>query len=130
MKVIIAGGRKILRRQFDEAMVYNPFEVTTVISGTAKGEWAIKHKIPYVKFPAKWFDFTEGIIAKRKHVNGGYYNAAAGLNRNEEMAKNADALILIWDGKSSGSTDMFTRAISHNLAYFSYNVVNGNYEIH
>ncbi len=47
------------------------------------------------KFPADWE--THG--------------KAAGPIRNKQMAEYADALLLIWDGKSKGSTNMKTQMI-------------------
>jgi hypothetical protein len=45
-------------------------------------------------FPAKWDK----------------YGKAAGPLRNREMAAYADALILVWDGKSRGSANMLAEA--------------------
>ena len=44
------------------------------------------------------------------------YGKAAGYIRNEEMAKNADALVAFWDGESQGTRHMITIAKNHNLA--------------
>lgn len=104
MKVIIAGSRHYTPQQAD-ALVQNAiaqagWEITHVINGTAKGidqagaRWARKNKIPVINFPPDWK--THG--------------KKAGPLRNTEMLKNADALIIIWNGKSKGSKNMLTQA--------------------
>lgn len=106
MKTIIAGSRDIESyREIEDAVKASGFEVTTVISGTARGvdrigiNWAFKHNIPVIEVPAKW-----DIYGKR-----------AGYLRNEEMAKIGDALIAVWDGKSKGTKSMIDLARSYGL---------------
>jgi hypothetical protein len=113
MRTIIAGSRGI---QDDyivaEAVKASKFEVTTVISGTARGvdklgeHWAWVNKIPVEQYPANWDKF--GI--------------SAGYRRNEQMARNADALIAIWDGKSKGTLHMIESARKESLKVFIYNI--------
>lgn len=105
MKLIVAGSR-----HFDEEEVYaelvnlriadHPMvQATEIVSGTAKGvdaagEWyADFYDVPVKKFPADW----------------DRYGKMAGPMRNGEMAAYADALLLIWDGKSRGSASMKAR---------------------
>lgn len=45
---------------------------------------------------------------------------AAGPIRNSLMAEYADALILIWDGRSRGSADMLKKAEAKNLKIYQY----------
>lgn len=40
---------------------------------------------------------------------------SAGFIRNEEMAKNADALVAFWDGQSRGTKHMIETAKKHKL---------------
>ncbi len=101
MKVIIAGSRKLTRYALvAEAVEASGFDVTEVVSGAAKGvdqlgeEWAKNNNVPVKKFPADW----------RK------YSRAAGIVRNKEMAKYAEALIAIWDGASTGTWRMIDYA--------------------
>src|SRR6187401_1706565 len=91
MKTIIAGSRDIkLYSIVEKAIQQSGFEITTVISGKANGvdklgeEYAKKNNLPIMKFPANW----------------DLYGKSAGYIRNDEMAKNAEALIAVWDGKS------------------------------
>lgn len=107
MKVIIAGGRDItIQELVDETVAEFQAtigEITEVVCGGATGvdtlgkRWAESRRIPVKTFPAEW----------NKH------GAAAGPIRNREMAKYADALILVWDGKSRGSASMKREAQRH-----------------
>ena len=112
MKVVIAGSRSIT----DEKLVFahilsSPFEITEVVSGTAKGidklgeKWANEHNIPIKRFPAEWKNLTKEPL---KIINGPYgkYNALAGFNRNIDMANYADAAIILIQNNSSGSEHM------------------------
>lgn len=116
MKTIIAGTRNARQPHVDAAMLACPFadRITEVVSGKnvvtlpsgAKtgadyyGElWAKDHGLPVTEFPADW------------KANG----RAAGPIRNWQMAQYADALVLVWDGKSRGSKDMLSRAKGRGL---------------
>ena len=97
MKVIVAGSRDITNREIIvNAIESSKFEITEIISGTARGVdregevYALAKSIPVKQFPANW----------------NTYGKSAGPIRNTEMAKYADALIAIWDGKSSGTKHM------------------------
>lgn len=103
MKTIIAGSRTIVDSPYVEQAVLECGwinEITEVVCGGARGidesgrVWAENIGIPVKYFYADWNTFGR----------------AAGPIRNQEMAEYADALILIWDGESSGSKDMFKRA--------------------
>ena len=113
MKVIIAGCRTISDySQVFNAMQLSRFVPTEIISGKANGVdrlgeiWAKGNKIPVMYFPADW----------------SAHGKAAGPIRNKEMAKYADALVLIWDGKSKGSLSMLNLAVEHGLQVFVYTV--------
>lgn len=101
MKTIIAGTRTV--DDYDivkEALSRIDWEITEVVSGCAKGvdtfalRWAYDSDVPTKKFPADWD--THG--------------KAAGPIRNREMAKYADAAVIIWDGKSKGTANMLEEA--------------------
>ena len=106
MKVIIAGSRsitdaKLLHRAICDALGLLGIEITELVCGMCpKGvdmlgyNYAKKNHIPIKPFPAKW------------RVNG-YLDKQAGNKRNFEMGKYADAAIILWDGVSSGSKNMY-----------------------
>ena len=107
MKIVIAGTRwdKDLDREFQK-YVYNIISIlietneltpTEIVSGCCRyspdyvGElYAQSHSITISKFPPDW-------EAHKK---------AAGPIRNREMVVHCDAVVLIWDGKSAGSSNM------------------------
>ena len=109
MKVIIAGSRTITNEQaIFTAIKESGFEITEVVSGGAAGvdkfgeKYANRYDIPLKIFPADW--------EKKK--------ASAGIIRNAEMAKYAEALIAVWDGKSRGTKNMIETATKKGLKVF------------
>ena len=101
MKVIVAGSRSIIALDLIKTAIKDSgFKLTELVCGCSYGvdraaeRWALDEGIPVKKFPADW--------AK--------YGRAAGPIRNKEMAKYADALVLVWDGVSPGSKNMLGAA--------------------
>jgi hypothetical protein len=101
MKTIIAGGRTINDYNLLlNAIAQCQFAITAVVSGKAKGadalgeRYANEHNLPIHEFPADWKRFGRG----------------AGAQRNTEMAKNAEALLALWDGHSKGTKNMIDNA--------------------
>jgi hypothetical protein len=109
MRVIIAGSRDIedypLLCDTIRLAQLQGIHITSVVCGTARGvdqmgeRWAKEHNIPVDYHPAQW----------------GLWGKAAGVKRNEVMAANADALILLWDGSSRGSSNMLMNARKRGL---------------
>lgn len=106
MKVIIAGSRTITDLSIVEtAIKASEFDITKVVCGMARGvdllgrDWALKHSIPVIQFPANWKE----------------YGRAAGQIRNLAMAEYADALIAVWDGHSVGTKGMIHSASKRGL---------------
>lgn len=111
-RIIIAGGRdfqdyRLLRSTVDK-LLQNKLrkEKIVIICGMAKGadmlgaRYAQEREYHIRYFPADWDK----------------YGKRAGPIRNEEMAKNADALVAFWDGESSGTKNMIETAERYNLA--------------
>ena len=97
MKVIIAGSRSINDIMIiRDAIESVSWDITEIVSGTARGadvlgeQYAFEEILDIKRFPADW----------EKH------GKSAGFIRNEQMAKYADGLIAIWDGKSPGTNHM------------------------
>lgn len=108
-RVIIAGGRdfedyQLLRQTMNKLLVNTEDEIV-IVSGKARGadtlgeRYAKECGYKILPFPADW----------EKH------GRKAGFLRNMEMAKNADALIAFWDGKSKGTKSMIDLANRHQL---------------
>ncbi|GGF57096.1 hypothetical protein GCM10011332_08170 [Terasakiella brassicae] len=101
MKTIIAGSRQIEDKEaLAQTIAASGFEITEVVSGTCRGvdvmgeEWGRANGVPVRPFPADWL--THGRVA--------------GELRNRDMAHYADALVLLWDGKSPGASCMLREA--------------------
>ena len=120
MKLIIAGSRSIkdlrainqgIKHCIDNNFITSPLSIQCIVSGTANGvdklgeTYARLNDIPVKQFPANWSDISTDPV-KVKYNQYGPYNALAGFNRNKQMAEFADAALIVWDGKSSGSKDM------------------------
>lgn len=106
MKVIVAGTRTFDDYTLvEKAIEVQGWEISEVVCGGARGvdtlgaQWAGNHGIPVKHFPADWD--THG--------------KSAGPIRNEQMAKYADALVLVWDGESKESANMKKNAEKYNL---------------
>ena len=114
MKVIIAGSREIGEINVDAAMNASGFrgEIAEVVSGGAAGvnkdgeAWAAMSRIPVKVFHADWARFGK----------------SADIKRNEEMVDYADALVLIWNGKSTGIRSLRDSALRHGLKVYVHTV--------
>jgi len=109
MKVIVAGGRKIKDYSLVKlAIQESGFDVAEIVSGMAEGvdslgiRYGRENNISISRFPANWDKFGK----------------SAGVIRNIQMAKYADALIAIWDGKSKGTGHMVRDAIKRGLKVY------------
>jgi hypothetical protein len=110
-KVIIAGGRNIKDYNLVVAAIEESGwkdQITEVVSGGADGvdklgeRWAMDNLLYVRRFNADW---------KR-------WGNRAGPIRNLEMAKYADALILVWDGESKGSKSMKRHAENEGIPIY------------
>lgn len=106
MNTIIAGSRnQVTYQDVANAIQECPWEITSVVCGMAQGadllgkQWADANSLVVHKFPARW----------------DLYGGLAGIIRNGEMARSAEALLLIWDGKSRGSKNMLNQAENMGL---------------
>lgn len=114
MRLIIAGTRTFDDYDFLKKQMYYAFRnetITKVLSGGAKGadalgeRWAFERTITVAKYYPDW----------NKH------GRSAGPIRNKEMAENADACIVFWDGESKGTASMIKEAKAKNLKLFIIN---------
>jgi hypothetical protein len=114
MKVIITGSREIEAINVDEAINASGFKdsVKEVVSGGAGGanrageEWAALSRIPVKVFPADW----------------GRFGRTADLKRNEQMVEYADALVVIWNGRSTGIRSVRDAALRNGLKVYVHTV--------
>lgn len=104
MRTIIAGSRSVSDPATVERAVREcGWWPSVILSGKARGvdtlgeRWADQYGIPVEPFP----------VTKEEWDRLG---RAAGPIRNAEMAKHCDALVAVWDGRSSGTRDMIEAA--------------------
>lgn len=109
MRVIIAGSRTINDyERLVDAIYRSRFDIGSIITGGARGvdflgkRYAKENKIPHIEINANWKD------------NG----PSAGFVRNIRMASAADALIALWDGKSTGTSHMIRTARRFKLKVY------------
>jgi len=106
MRTVIAGSRtfediSLMREELGGV----DFNITEVISGTAAGadtlgeKWACENNVALKRIAPDWQKFGR----------------SAGVIRNEEMAKCADALVAFWDGESMGTKHMISIAKEYGL---------------
>jgi len=116
MKIVIAGSRTITN--YDEVLTAikgSPFVITEVVSGRARGVdslgeyYAKQNNLACSYFPADW----------------NTHGRRAGPIRNAEMARYADAAIIVWDGVSTGSANMIENMKRLNKPYYVWKVANG-----
>ncbi len=99
MKVCIAGSRDLEPTIAEIATIVDKskFKITELVSGVARGvdvagiAWAESENIAVTEFKPKYTT---------------YGRSFAPLMRNMQMAEYCDAAIIIWDGKSSGTSHM------------------------
>jgi hypothetical protein len=116
MRVIIAGSREgIVYEDVLNAIKESNFNITTVISGTARG---------VDKFGERYAKENE-IEIERYKPDWGKYGKSAGYIRNSFMASVADALIAVWNGNSKGTEHMIKTATDKQLSTFIYNIKTG-----
>lgn len=110
MRIIIAGGRDYKKQPVDFDwlnFLHRTYTFTTVISGAARGAdllgecWAEQHNVPVERFPADW----------------NKYGRAAGMRRNVQMIRVADAVALFPGGK--GTANMRELAEIYNRKIFT-----------
>lgn len=113
MRCIIAGTRTASKEETYKGIISSGFadEITTVISGAAEGADT---------FGEKWAEENFKDL-KRFRANWKMFGKSAGVKRNIEMAKNADALIAIWDGNSKGTFHMINEAKRKGLRVYIHN---------
>lgn len=90
MKLLIVGSRSIT--DFDLSP-YIPTDISAVISGGACGIDTLAERYADLHRLSKY------IIRPRYEL----YGRAAPCKRNEQMVDMADALLVIWDGRSKGT---------------------------
>ena len=106
--VIIAGSRgfndyDLLCQKCD--IFFSQKKPTMILCGEARGadtlgrRYAEEHNIMVDSYPAEW----------------SRYGRSAGMLRNREMLKHADALVAFWDERSAGTKNMIDIAMEKGI---------------
>ena len=118
MNLLIAGSRTfqdygILEKHMTECdAIFHWDQYDTVLSGAARGadllgeRWAEANGKLIKRFPALWE----------------LYGKKAGMIRNAQMIHEAQAVVVFWDGVSSGAKHTLQLAQKHRLPYSMYNL--------
>jgi len=120
-KVIIAGTRDFNDYEYAEPLIdkilsnKSQTHKILIVCGMARGadligkEYGENKNYEVLKYPADWDSFGK----------------SAGYIRNKEMANNADALIVFWDGASKGTLNMINIAKEKGLKVVIINYLKG-----
>ncbi|MBQ4316605.1 MAG: DUF2493 domain-containing protein [Oscillospiraceae bacterium] len=114
MQIVICGCRdfydkKVFTEFVDKCLAETASErEICILSGHCSGvdamaeEYAAEHGLKVKLYPAEW----------------ARYGKAAGPKRNNQMAKDASAVIAFWDGRSRGTKNMIDTATKLNKPVF------------
>lgn len=116
LRTIIAGSRdlhsyRLVARVMEEC----GWVPSVVLSGGARG----------IDTVGAWWAKDNGIHVERWEARWDLHGRAAGIRRNVEMAKNADALVAVWDGSSRGTAHMIDEARRRGLRVYVMDVSKG-----
>lgn len=106
MKVAIVGSRNIDEKYYNLLCSTVPKGASTIISGGAKGAdalakiYAQRNQLDYIEILP---DYTK-------------YGRAATIQRNKEIVCMADYVLVLWDGKSRGSSFVMKYCIETNTS--------------
>lgn len=120
MKTIIAGSRQleIFSDHYRVWLVADAImksgwrdQITEVVSGGARG---------IDMAGEKWAEAMTPPVPVKRFIPDWSVGKAAGPIRNRKMAEYGDALILIWNGASTGSANMKKEAQARGLKIYEY----------
>ena len=110
MKLIIAGSRDLTvsSKFLDAILIMKRIQLTEVVSGGASGidECGENFQKCYFEMGIRYYNPVASLKLTKFPADWDKHGKAAGPIRNKQMAEYADALLLIWDGKSRGSKNM------------------------
>lgn len=106
-KLAIIGSRTFRDYELLSAEIAKLPKPAVIVSGGAKGadflgkQYADEHKIETKIFPAIWHPQGED----------GPMDKGAGMKRNTDIIKEADAVLAFWDGDSTGTIDSINKSL-------------------
>ena len=117
-RLVVAGGRDfndfgLLTKYLDMVLknAKGRSEIV-IVTGKARGADALGEK----------YALLRGFTIQEHAADWDKHGKSAGYKRNEVMAKNSDATVAFWDGKSKGTEHMInlTRKYGNKLKVFKY----------
>ena len=109
IKVIIAGSRTLSDYTvLTKAIEDSGFNITEVVCSGAKG----------IDELAKQYGAANNIKVTAFYPNWGKYGKEGGERRSIQMTAYADAMIMVWNGKSPGNKQLLELANKNNLKIF------------
>ena len=101
MKVAVVGSRSVGRDHYLTLCKTMPIGASTIISGGAKGADAL----------AKLYAQKNQLFYEELRPDYDHFGRSAPIQRNDEIIRRADYVIVLWDGKSRGSAYVIKRCI-------------------
>lgn len=115
MNLFVCGSIKIKDKEWifskiEECIAENNFTDVTILEGEARGvdfiakEWAVSHGVPVKEYPP----------------NVQFNHRDACHKRNEDMTKDCDFALMLWNGKSYGTFDDIQLCEKYSKPYKIY----------
>jgi hypothetical protein len=120
VRVIIAGSRSIT----DQKVVLRAIRISNQVIQTALIDTVLSGGALGVDQIGEFWAYDNGLEVERHPADWKKWGNAAGMRRNAHMAKHADGLIAVWDGKSNGTLNMIQNAIDRDLAIYIHGTIN------
>jgi hypothetical protein len=105
-RLAVVGSRTFNdKAMLKEFLDKNYDRIKIIVSGGAKGadtlatEWAAENGVPYLVFPALWYDRQTGLL-----------NRGAGFKRNWDIVEHSDTVVAFYDGLSKGTANTISIA--------------------
>lgn len=101
MRVAIVGSRSVAMDAYSDILSYIPRGASEIISGGAEGadeiaeEYARQNHLPLTVFRPEYKS----------------YRKSAPLQRNLEIVRHSDYVLVLWDGKSRGTANIVANCI-------------------
>lgn len=101
MKVAVVGSRSVGREHYLKLCETMPIGASTIISGGAKGADML----------AKLYAEESRLFYDELRPDYDQFGRSAPIQRNNEIIRRADYVIVLWDGKSRGAAYVIKRCI-------------------
>lgn len=121
--ILVAGSRgytdyEHFKSVLEEVILHDyPKDSIIFITGAAKSgpddmiiRWCRENGYAWTEFPADWDDISVPGSFVKRNSRGKLYNAAAGHQRNRQMAEHMTRALIFWDGVSPGTRNMIAEA--------------------